>query len=313
MNEVLFFLDTSGSTHGSKKYYENASLLEKSIDKSCRVNHYEWAVDCLSLDKDSFETCIKKSSNIKSNAGGTRTSSIIPILEKANLENVREILIITDGQIDEQESINTNNLLASLRDRTPSFPKIVLSIFNTGSSKVDDSVVLPFTRHGNMEIKVDGMEYASIKGFVRTVESIREFIEAIDLNKLSKEDEYRKGIHTQLRAMTFMSDSKEYILAANNAINKLKLSNIKSTHLDKLPEFLLANKDIKEILAYIKSFNTCSTSSLEQEASRLNTIVNSYRDTTTLIFKKNNLGIYLIFRENPIEYSKVFTDHEELG
>ena len=297
MSEVLFFLDTSGSTHGCKKYYENASLLEKSIDKSCKVIHYEWAVDCLSLDKDSFETCIKKSSNIKSNAGGTRTSSIIPILEKvSDLENVREILIITDGQIDEQESINTNNLLASLRDRTPSFPKIFLSILNTGSSKVDDSVVLPFTRHGNMEIEVDGMKYASIKGFVRTVESIREFIEAIDLNKLSKEDEYRKGIHTQLRAMTFMSDSKEYILAANNAINKLKLSNIKSTQLDKLPELLLTNNN-KEIFAYIKSFNTSSTSSLEQEASRLNTIVNSYRDTTTLIFKKNNLGIYLIFRD----------------
>lgn len=291
MEKTLLFLDTSGSTHGCKKYFEEAALAEKSINKSCKIFYYEWAVDCLSLGKDAFDKCIKNASNNKSNSGGTNTSSIIPILEKENLKDVNEILIITDGQIGEKESIKTNDLLACLRDKTDSFPKIVLKIFNTGSSKVDDSVILPFTRHGNIKIEVDGANYASIEEFERTIESIREFIQGIDLDKLSKEEVYRKNIHTQLRAMTFMSDSKEYILEANNAINKLKLSNFKPTLLEKFPSLLLEYNDIKDIVTYIKLFDSIDISSLEQETSRLQNIVNSYRDVKTLIFNKNNLGI----------------------
>ena len=291
MKKTLLFIDTSGSTHGCEKYFEDVALTEKNIDKSFKIVYYEWAVDCLSLDKSTFDKCINDQRNNKSNSGGTKTSSIIPILEKENLTGVNEILIITDGQIDAQESISTNNLLANLRDKIPSFPKIVLKIFNTGFRKVDDSVILPFTRHGNIKIEVDGKNYASIEGFERTIESIRKFIEEIDLNKLSREEDYKNSIHTQLRAMTFMSDNSDYILAANNAINKLKLSNVKSTVLDELPKLLLEKKDIKEIVKYIKTFNSSSVSSLEQETSRLINIVESYRDTKTLIFNKNILGI----------------------
>jgi len=292
MEKILIFLDTSGSTHNKLKYFQNASQIENDIrSRNFEIIYHEWAVNCVQLNKESFDKCINSKKNEKCDANGTQTSSIIPYLDQ-DLKNVNSIYIITDGQISKSESILTNSSLSNLITKNQShFPKIELRIFNTGYSKVDDSVVLPFTQHGNINIEVDGSSYASIEKFERTIENITKFIQEININQLTVDQVYKNKIQSQLRAMTFLSDNKEYILEANNAISKLKLAQLKQSDLDQLPEMILSsNQNISEIINYINTFPSGNVSNLEQEASRLNTIVNSYRDTKTLIFNKNIVG-----------------------
>ena len=284
MEKVLLFIDTSGSTFGNSYYYNNVNeVYLNQSDKN--VILYEWARDCLSIDKESFGSVIKTQKCHACDAGGTSTSTIIPFLDQDLSDS--KIIIITDGHIKEEESINTCVLLTELKSKKINFPKIELKIFNTCDGKVDDSVILPFTIQGNIDIEVDKSKYVSIESFERTIESITEFIKQIDIPLIAVDIEYKNKIHSQLRAMTFLSNDKGYILAANKAINKLKLSYIKNKYLDKLSDFLLKNKDINEIIEYLKEQHASKAGALEQEASRLNQIVDGYRDTKTLIFNKN--------------------------
>lgn len=187
-----FFLDVSGSTYNQKRYYEDARKMFEKLKETYVMMPFEWANYCAKLTIDQVEYCFLKCRNF-GNVGECTTLSCI-LNDVANAaDNAAYICIVTDGEIDETEFIKTKVLLTEISEYFK-FPPIDLQVYG---KNVNDSIALVLGQLGNINIEVNGEKIAKIDNVPTDIESMKYFVDSIDIARLAVEETYRKDIHAR--------------------------------------------------------------------------------------------------------------------
>jgi hypothetical protein len=173
MSETKLFIDCSGSTGNSSKYWKTvAGIIHECSDKD---TFYFWDTTCCTLTKP--EALYR--AEMKRGGGGTSPECFAPRISPHD-----GIIIITDGQVYESSIRRCDDILKSCE-----LTSVVVHFVSTGGS-MNLSVSTPFTRNcKNFELYVDGESLASgdstqeidLKVYFNNPDKF--FSEAEDLNK----------------------------------------------------------------------------------------------------------------------------------
>ncbi|KAH0792825.1 von Willebrand factor type A domain containing protein [Histomonas meleagridis] len=109
-NEIIFFIDCSGSMSGSR--INNAKrclqLFIRSLPMNCSFNIIRFGSkyqtlfeNSLPYNQENFESALNCVQNMKADLGGTNIYSPLEYVLKLPTNNQRQLLILTDGEIDD--------------------------------------------------------------------------------------------------------------------------------------------------------------------------------------------------------------------
>lgn len=281
MKSVQFFIDTSGSTHGQKTYYDRAAEEYKKETAGISVDSievYEWAKDCRSMKIWEFVTVVDTRCNLRVGAGGTMLSSICAHLKPS----ASDIIIVTDGDIQDFEEATSLLKLFVKSIGTHAAPRIRLVI--EGDCKNNIVLALASADIG-VEISVNKeptIAYAPLP-------DINAFLASIDLEKYYNDAEYKKEIDLAVRCNT-VNKTSDFILAAKLEISKLrskvcKLTDTKDVDIEAMiTRAALSNDEnaLQEIGQKLAGASLAQVHKLDVSLSRIEAIVDKYLDFDTL-------------------------------
>ena len=100
--KTLFAIDYSDSTYGSDFYYtEIKSLIDKYYNEKRGDIIYFWADDYQRIEEKEVIDCIIENEN--GYGAGTKIDLIVDIINNEKINNFRQLIIITDGIVTEEE------------------------------------------------------------------------------------------------------------------------------------------------------------------------------------------------------------------
>ena len=233
-------IDYSGSTGNCEKYWRYVSQV---VETNTDSNIIFWDTQAQKVSHDEARRIINK----RSGNGGTSPDCLIGLLpEKAN------VVIVTDGQIDQSSVAKCDNLLNNRE-----FENVQMHFFDTGG-RMDLSVSAPFTRKANYTIYKDGTVLAT--GSTKKQIDLSEY--ANNPNKFVDDSE------SLLQQVIMLTMGRPNIPLRNEILNlKDKMLNFiaksKSDNMtDQFGELrtLLKNQDYEQSLEFMKNLITSQSS-----------------------------------------------------
>lgn len=144
----IVYIDCSYSVSGSSFYWNEVSkiLINNKIEK-----YYLWNSDLFESNNDE----IKKYILMQKGFSGTTISNVaLSIIEKKYENN--DIIIITDGDVDKNEVIKSENILSNIL-----FKNIECYIITSIKiHNIDISVPLPFIKRGNSKLYISNNDFS---------------------------------------------------------------------------------------------------------------------------------------------------------
>jgi len=136
--KTLFAIDNSGSKHGNGFYYnELKEIVKNHFAKKRGDIFYLWNTQNKKITKEELDEQIQS----KIGVGGTDVNVISNIIEEEKKNNFKHLVIVTDGQVDQQDILK-----ADLRMKEINYDYDYVSVYVLGDNS-DLSVGSPFCRN----------------------------------------------------------------------------------------------------------------------------------------------------------------------
>lgn len=164
----IVYIDNSSSVYNSSFYWEEVN---KILDNNEIKEYYLWNTNVYKSSKNEIDNYIKT----KKGLGGTYISNVA-----SSIINKDNIIIITDGEVDNNEVIRSEKILSNKL-----FTNVECYIITSYKlHNIDISVPLPFIRRGNSKLYVSNNEYSLklLKEF--NIEEYKNIYEKITVDNL---------------------------------------------------------------------------------------------------------------------------------
>lgn len=216
-DKIVVCVDFSGSTYGSFEYWRRVIEI---IEENPNADYILWDHESKFIEKKELkEIAISRRGN-----GGTKPSKFIPLIKE-----YKNIIIITDGQVSDEEVENCDKLISEFKLK---FNFVNVIFVKVGRGEINLSVSAPFTRNTSFIIENNGEIYEGDSDiefdFIKYRNNPYLFLE--DFEKLHKAVTMKsigiKNLSLRNKILDLKNDLMNYLKSnnSNNMLNELRKS-----------------------------------------------------------------------------------------